>query len=154
MQTRRRERRGPDWIAAELGVPARTVSRVSARHGLPQLAHLDPFTDELIRASRVTTIRYERDHPGDLVHMDVKEFGRIPDGGGWKALGRDQTDRNRHQGPGYDYVHSLIDDHSRFAYTEVLSDETVRLMLTRFCSLIGHGSAALLWLYRGQLFQS
>ncbi len=124
METRRRERRGPDWIGAELGVSPRTVSRVIARHRLPRLAHLDPMTGEVIRASRVTTIRYERDKPGDLVHMDVKKLGRIPDGGGWKALGRGNVDRDRDNGPGYDYVHCLIDDHSRFAYCEVLPDET------------------------------
>ena len=60
VETRRRERRGPDWIAAELGVSPRTVSRVIARHGLPRLAHLDPMTGEVIRASKVTAVRYER----------------------------------------------------------------------------------------------
>jgi transposase InsO family protein len=124
VETRRRERRGPDWIGAELGVSPRTVSRVIARHGLPRLTHLDPLTGEVIRASRVTSVRYERDRPGDLVHMDVKKLGRIPDGGGWKALGRGNVDRDRDNGPGYDYVHCLIDDHSRFAYCEVLPDET------------------------------
>jgi transposase InsO family protein len=124
VETRCRERRGPDWIAAELGLSPRTVSRVIARHGLPRLAHLDPMTGQVIRASKVTAVRYERDKPGDLVHMDVKKLGRIPDGGGWKALGRDHVDRDRENGPGYDYVHSLVDDHSRFAYCEVLSDET------------------------------
>src|SRR5262245_33576018 len=44
---------------------------------------LDPITGELIRARKVTTVRYEHDHPGSLVHMDVKKLGRIPDGGGW-----------------------------------------------------------------------
>lgn len=119
---RQLERRGPEWIGAELGVPARTVSRILARHGMPRLACLDPITGEVIRASKVTAVRYEREHPGDLVHMDVKKLGRIPDGGGWKALGRE---RGRHHGfrVGFDYVHSLIDDHSRFAYSEVLPDE-------------------------------
>jgi transposase InsO family protein len=129
---RKAERRGPDWIAAELGVPARTVSRVLARHQLPHLAMLDPMTGLVIRASKTTAVRYERDRPGELVHMDVKKLGRIPEGGGWKAHGRSEQVRGR--GIGYDYVHSLIDDHSRLAYSEILPDEkgpTCAAFLTR-----------------------
>jgi transposase InsO family protein len=122
VELRRRERRGPDWIGAELGVPARTVSRVLARHGVPRLASLDPITGEVIRASKVTTIRYERERPGELVHMDIKKLGRIPDGGGWRVHGRGIA-RDRVNGPGFDYVHSLVDDHSRLAYSEILADE-------------------------------
>ena len=120
---RQRGRRGPDWIGAELGVPARTVSRVLARRGVPRLATLDPITGEVIRTSKVTAVRYERERPGELVHMDVKKLGRIPDGGGWKALGRAQGNRHRDHLVGFDYVHSLVDDHSRLAYSEVLADE-------------------------------
>lgn len=122
IELRRRERRGPEWIGAELGIPARTVSRVLSRRGLPRLAVLDPITGQVIRASKVTAIRYERDRPGELVHMDVKKLGRIPDGGGWKAHGRAQRPASK-PGPGYDYVHSLVDDHSRLAYSEALPDE-------------------------------
>ena len=120
-----RERRGPDWLGAELGVPARTVSRVLARHHIPRLAALDPLTGQVVRASKKTTVRYERDRPGELVHMDVKKLGRIPDGGGWRAHGRAQRERTRDRTtkPGYDYIHSLVDDHSRLAYSEVLPDE-------------------------------
>ena len=86
---RGRERRGPDWIGAELGVPARTVSRILPRHEVPAPVRvLDPMTGEVIRASKATAVRYERDRPGELVHMDVKKLGRIPDGGGWRAHGR------------------------------------------------------------------
>jgi transposase InsO family protein len=127
---RKDERRGPDWIGAELGVPARTVSRVLVRRGQPRLCVLDPMTGEVIRASKHTATRYERARPGELVHMDVKKLGRIPDGGGWRAHGRPAVtaDRTRAQqsgkpGIGYDYVHSLVDDHSRLAYSEVLPDE-------------------------------
>lgn len=56
IETRTRERRGPDWIGAELGVPARTVSRVLARHQVPGLCMLDPLTGEVIRASKVTAV--------------------------------------------------------------------------------------------------
>jgi transposase InsO family protein len=125
VELRRRERRGPAWLGAELGVPARTVSRVLARRGQPRLCELDPMTGEVIRASKQTATRYERSRPGELVHMDVKKLGRIPDGGGWRAHGRaaGSTSRRRSVVVGYDYVHSLVDDHSRLAYSEVLADE-------------------------------
>jgi transposase InsO family protein len=125
IELRANERRGPDWIGAELGVPARTVSRVLLRRGQPRLSALDPMTGEVIRSSKVTAVRYERSRPGELVHMDVKKLGRIPDGGGWRALGRAarETTRDRTSRVGYDYVHSLVDDHSRLAYSEVLADE-------------------------------
>jgi transposase len=77
VELRRRERRGPAWIGAELGVPARTVSRVLVRRGQPRLCVLDPMTGEVIRASKATATRYERSRPGELVHMDVKKLARI-----------------------------------------------------------------------------
>ena len=122
---RDRERRGPAWLGAELGVPARTVSRVLVRHGQPRLAALDPMTGEVIRSSKQTAVRDERSRPGELVHMDVKKLARIPDGGGWRAHGRaaGSTSRRRTTVVGYDYVHSLVDDHSRLAYSEILPDE-------------------------------
>lgn len=125
MDLRHRERRGPDWIGAELGVPARTVSRILHRHRVPRLVALDPITGQVIRASKVTAVRYERARPGELVHMDVKKLGKIPDGGGWRAHGRghDSILRNRHTKVGFGFVHSLVDDHSRFSYSEVLPDE-------------------------------
>ncbi len=124
LEMRALERRGRDWIAAETGVPPRTVSRVLARHGVAHLADLDPMTGVVIRAKRTTAVTYERRKPGELVHMDVKKLGRIPDGGGWRALGRGVGDnRDRRHGTGYDFVHSLIDDHSRLAYSEILADE-------------------------------
>jgi transposase InsO family protein len=125
IELRGSERRGPDWLGAELGVPARTVSRVLVRRGQPRLSALDPMTGEVIRSSKQTAIRYERSRPGELVHMDVKKLGRIPDGGGWRALGRAarETTYDRTRRPGYDYVHSLVDDNSRLAYSEVLPDE-------------------------------
>jgi transposase InsO family protein len=133
---RDQERRGPDWIGAELGVPARTVSRVLARHHLPRLAELDSITGEVIRASKATAKRYERERPGELVHMDVKKLGKIPDGGGWRARGRaaGSTARDRSTRVGFDYVHSLVDDYSRLAYSEILPDEqgtTCAAFLTR-----------------------
>ena len=67
-------------------------------------------------------MRYEREYPGELLHVDVKKIGRIPDGGGWRVHGRSERPAGRH-GPGYDYVHVAVDDHSRAAYTEILPDE-------------------------------
>ena len=84
------------------------------------------MTGEVIRASKTTAVRYERDRPGELVHMDVKKIGRIPDGGGWRAHGREMGNESAQKKTriGYDYVHSVVDDHSRFAYSEILPDET------------------------------
>jgi transposase InsO family protein len=125
VKLRRSQRRGQDWIGPELGVPARTVSRVLRRHRLPYLRECDPLTGEVIRASKTTAVRYEREEPGELVHMDVKKIGKIPDGGGWKAHGRQMgsTGAQKRARIGYDYVHSLVDDHSRLAYSEILPDE-------------------------------
>jgi transposase InsO family protein len=136
VELRRRERRGPDWIGVEVGVPACTVSRVLLRRGQPRLCALDPMTGEVIRSSKVTATRYERSRPGELVHMDVKKLGRIPDGGGWRAHGRaaGSTSRDRATRVGFDYVHSLVDDHSRLAYSEIQPDEkgaTCTAFLTR-----------------------
>jgi transposase InsO family protein len=136
LELRLASRRGADWIGPELGVPARTVGRVLARHQMPRLALLDPLSGELIRSSKQSAVRYEKDRPGELVHMDVKKIGKIPEGGGWKAHGRamGKTSRQKKARIGYDYVHSMVDDHSRFAYTEILGDEkgaTCAAFLTR-----------------------
>ncbi|HEY8921753.1 MAG TPA: IS481 family transposase [Candidatus Limnocylindria bacterium] len=124
LQARRRARRGQDWISAEVGVPARTVAAILSRWQVPRLRECDPLTGEVIRASRTTAVRYERPAAGDLVHIDVKKLGRIPDGGGW--LSRGQTRENHvsgHTKVGYDYIHAAVDDHSRWAYAESLADE-------------------------------
>ncbi len=121
IETRRRLRVGPDRLADELGVPARTISRILRRHQLPYLRDCDPLTGEVIRASKATAISYERDRPGELVHIDVKKLGRIPDGGGWRARGRTRTEPKPRVG--YDYVHSAVDDYSRLAYCEIHPNE-------------------------------
>jgi transposase InsO family protein len=125
---RRELRAGRDRIADATGVPARTVSTILARHAMPPIAALDPVTGTVIRASKVTEHRYERPAPGDLIHVDVKKLGRIRDGGGWRALGRDVAPRShggRERGGriGFDYVHAAVDDHSRLAYAEIHPDE-------------------------------
>ena len=99
------------------------MTRILRRHGVPRLPECDPMTGDVIRASRATGLRYERERPGELVHIDVKKLGKIPDGGGWRANGRGPRLRSKRD-IGYDYVHSMVDDHSRFAYSEILGDET------------------------------
>ncbi len=117
---------GPDRLSDELGVPARTISRILRRHEIPYLCECDPLTGDVIRTSKATAVRYERDRPGDLIHIDVKKIGRIPDGGGWKAWGRNTataTVKSKRKRVGYDYVHSAVDDHSRLAYSEIHPNE-------------------------------
>jgi len=121
-QLRVRVRRGAEWIAAELGLCAATVGRVLRRNRMPHLSMLDALTGIPIRRGPVTPVRYERDAPGELVHIDVKKLGRIPDGGGWRATGRGYRPTSKRQ-IGFDYVHAAIDDHSRVAYAEIHPDE-------------------------------
>lgn len=127
LRLRQAERLGPLALAAAVGVSPSTASRLVARAGLPRLFELDPVTGIRIRASRRTQHRYERPVAGDLIHIDVKKLGRIPDGGGWRLDGPDAIDhdrnRPRQQRRGFDYVHVAIDDHSRLAFAQVLSDE-------------------------------
>ena len=125
LSQRMEHREGPTDLAVRCGVSPRTVSRILARAGMPRLWELDPVTGARIRASRATDRRYERDAPGDMIHIDVKKLGRIPDGGGWRA-DPNQSARNHaasHTRVGFDYVHVAVDDHSRLAYAEVLPDE-------------------------------
>jgi transposase InsO family protein len=125
-----KHRLGPVPIADRLGMQASTVHAVLVRCRLNRLTHLDRATGEPIR-------RYEHQHPGDLLHVDVKKLGNIPDGGGWRYVGRAQGVKNRgrtahrtgRRNPDYTprigaaFVHTVIDDHSRVAYVEVHDDE-------------------------------
>ena len=123
LQMRRTMRRGADWIAGELGLCAATVGRVLRRNGMPHLSMLDALTGTPIRRGPATRARYERATPGELIHIDVKKLGRVPDGGGWRAHGRGYRPTSTRQ-IGFDYVHVAIDDHSRLAYAEIHPDET------------------------------
>lgn len=130
---------GPDRLANELGIPARTISRILRRHNVPYLDKCDPLTGEVIRGCKVTAVRYERDRPGELIHMDVKKLGRIPPGGGWKAWGRQMgpTALKRNTRVGYNYVHSPVNNYSRLAYSEILTNDkgdTAAGFLTRAVS--------------------
>lgn len=111
---RRREARlGPDGLAWETGLARSTVYAVLRRHGLGRLDRLEP---------RPPVVRYERERPGELVHLDTKQLGRIGAGGGHRVHGR--SEQVRHRGIGWNRVHVAIDDHSRLAYAEELADES------------------------------
>jgi transposase InsO family protein len=113
---RERTLEGPHRIVWALGEAPATVHRVLRRFGAPRLRDLD-------RPTR-TVVRYERERPGELVHVDVKKLGRIPVGGGWRVHGRANVPGSkRHRGDGYDFVHAAVDDRSRLAYAEILPDE-------------------------------
>jgi transposase InsO family protein len=110
---RRRERRvGPHILSWETGLARSSVYAILRREGLSRLDRLEP---------RAPIVRYERERPGELVHLDTKMLGRIPIGGGHRTTGRRQGDS--HHGLGLDRVHIAIDDHSRLAYAEELPDE-------------------------------
>lgn len=109
-------------LSRATGVPARTCSRIVRRNGLPRLCDLDPVTGEPLPRGPVTRVRYERERPGDLVHVDVKKLPTIPDGGGSRARG---PVRREHAGSGRGMVclHVAVDDRSRACYAELLADE-------------------------------
>ena len=120
LRTRQELRWGPHRLSAFLGLAQSTCSKVLSRNHFPRLAWLDRPTGQLVR-------RYEMRSPGDLGHMDVKKLARIPDGGGHFVhgrRGRPRRDREKRARLGYDFVHTLIDDHSRLAFSEVHRDET------------------------------
>ncbi len=127
-----KQRLGPVEIGDRLNMPSSTVHAVLVRCRINRLTHVDRVTGEQIR-------RYEHERPGDLIHVDVKKLGRVPDGGGWRYVGRLQGNRNksatvertgvprnkwRNPVIGICYLHTVIDDHSRVAYVEARDDET------------------------------
>jgi transposase InsO family protein len=106
---------GPHRLGPMLGHPRSTVYAVLRRHGCSRLTDTD-------RSTRIP-IRYERERPGELLHVDVKKLGRIPPGGGHRMLGRESGRRDRRRGVGRDYLHVAVDDHSRVAFIQVHPDE-------------------------------
>jgi transposase-like protein len=125
---------GPHRIGYHLHVPRSTVGRVLARYRMPLLHHLDQSTGLPVRKPQ--PVRYEKQTPGELIHVDIKKLGLIPDGGGWRVHGRDSTqarrvgaaqDRAARNGAsasrGYAFLHHAIDDCTRLAYSERLPDE-------------------------------
>ena len=131
-----KQRLGPVAIAGRVGLAPSTVHRILTSCRINRLWHVDRVTGDPVR-------RYEMTRPGELVHIDVKKLGNIPDGGGHRKLGREQGGRNsqRHRDPvrpfkahgrpnlGYCYVHSAVDGYSRLAYSEALDDETAATAL-------------------------
>jgi len=127
-----KQRLGPVPIAAVVGVAPSTVHKVLARCQISRLSHLDRVTGEPVR-------RYEHAYPGSLLHVDVKKLGNVPDGGGWRFVGRAQGLQNRiatahrtgqrsqtfsHPLTGTAFIHTVLDDHSRVAYAEIHADES------------------------------
>jgi len=121
---------GPHRIGWALGEARSTVHAVLRRAGAPRLAELDRPTGQVVR--------YQRQHPGELLHVDVHKQGRIPDGGGHRMLGRAGGHRDRRHGVGYDFVHVAVDDCSRLAYVEIHADE-------RADTAVSFTSRALAW---------
>ena len=123
----RRQRLTSPVIARRLGLPLSTVGGVLRRLGLGRLKRLDP---------PAAVVRYQRERPGELVHIDTKKLGRIA-GIGHRITGV----INRHRGSGWEYLHVAVDDASRLAYTEILPDE-------RKASAIAFLERALAWFAR------
>jgi transposase InsO family protein len=109
-------RYGPDRLGPLLGMAPSTVHRVLVRNRASRLRDADRVT--------LAPIRYEACHPGALVHQDHKKLGRIPDGGGWRALGRDLAPHHGHSRVGYEHLEVVIDDASRYAVVVPVPDET------------------------------
>jgi transposase InsO family protein len=130
VRLRWRHRLGPVQIGGRLGMPASTVHAVLVRCRVNRLSRIDRVSGEPLR-------RYEHEYPGSLIHVDVTKFANIPDGGGWRYVGRQRGRRNKEataqrtgeRGNAYRpvigtaYLHTVIDDHSRVAYVEICSDE-------------------------------
>ena len=127
----RRHRLTSPVIARRLGVPLSTVGTVLRRLGLGRLKHLDP---------PAPVVRYQRDRPGELIHIDTKKLGKIA-GIGHRITGRRSGMINRHRGVGWEYLHVAVDDASRLAYTEILPDE-------RKASAIAFLARAIAWFAR------
>jgi transposase InsO family protein len=129
VRLRWRHRLGPVQIGGRLAIAPSTVHAVLVRCRVNRLSHIDRVTGEAIR-------RYEHPYPGSMIHVDVTKFGNIPDGGGWRYVGRQQGLSNRAatvpdrrkgrvRGPllGTAFVHTVIDDYSRATYVEICADE-------------------------------
>jgi len=124
-----KQRLGPVEIGYRVGLAPSTVHAVLVRCRINRLSHVDRATGEPIR-------RYEHPHAGSMIHVDVKKLGNVPDGGGWRYVGRAQGRRNKQATPdkprnqwhnakmGTAFVHTVIDDYSRVAYAEIHDDET------------------------------
>jgi len=117
IRLRRKRRWGADHIAHEVGLAASTVQGILNRAGEGRLDRGD-------RATKAKPHRYQREHPGELIHVDIKKIAAIPDGGGWQSRGRGyEGEKSKERRVGYRYIHSALDDRSRIVYSEILEDE-------------------------------
>jgi len=123
----RRQRYTGKQIAAEVGISPATVSRILRRLGLSRLSALEPA--EPVR-------RYEREHPGELIHIDIKKLGRIK-GVGHRITG-DRTRQSNNRGVGWEYVHVCIDDASRIAFARVMPNERKRCATTFLSAAVAY----------------
>jgi transposase InsO family protein len=110
----RRARRTGKQIAAELGVSPATVSRILKRLGLNRIGALEPAAPAR---------RYEREKPGEMIHLDIKKLGRFARAG-HRVTGDRQGCRNK--GAGWEFVHVAVDDHSRIAFARIMGSERKR----------------------------
>jgi transposase InsO family protein len=141
-----KKRLGPVAIADRLGLAPATVHAMLVRCRINRLAHIDRRTGETAR-------RYEHDRPGALIHVDVKKLGNIPDGGGWRYVGRARGKRHRAATPGKPrtarrdpkmdtaFVHTVLDDHSRVAYAEIHDGETAATAMGVLRRAVAHFAA-------------
>ncbi len=117
IRLRKKRRKGAAWIAFQVGLAASTVQNILNQAGLGRLDRGDRATaTEPVR-------RYQRERPGELIHVDIKKLARIPAGGGWRMHGRGNDAYRGHSGAGYAYLHSAIDDRTRIVYSEIHPDE-------------------------------
>ena len=116
---RRQRRWGADRIAHQVGLAASTVQNILNQAGVGRLDRGDRAT-----ATRPVQ-RYQRDTPGELIHVDIKKLAGIPPGGGWRLHGpgfpgeKSANDRRA----GYRYIHTAVDDRTRIVYSEIHDDE-------------------------------
>ena len=119
IELRKQRRWGAAHIGHEVGRAGSTVQKILHAEGLGRLDSGDRATAEPI-------IRYQRDRPGELVHVDVKKIAGIPDGGGWRIHGRLNAPRKQRSTIGYRYIHSALDDRTRLVYSEIHTNETAQ----------------------------
>jgi transposase InsO family protein len=135
-ETRQRTGWGPRLIASELGMAHATVSRCLARRGRSRLP----------RAPREQVRRFEWPCPGDLLQMDTKRLARFSRPGHRVTGNRSTTSAEKKAAVGWEFCHSIIDDHSRLVYTEIHRDEqarTVTAFVERALAFFaGHGITA------------
>jgi transposase InsO family protein len=134
ISARARRRYGPARLAPLTGHPRSTIYGILRRAGLNRLRDTDRVT--------AAPVRYVACHPGALVHQDHKKLGRVPDGGGWRVLGRERAPHHGHSNAGYDHLEVFVDDASRYAVVVPVADERAEsaswafeLAVTRFAEV-------------------